>query len=262
MESIKELRKICQNPQECHKSNSGLWHIYRTFSIYITKLLLYTPLKGNHVTMIMIFWGFIVGFLFSIGTYWYNLAGVIALQFLLVLDCVDGEVARYRKTPSLNGIFLDIIAHLINLSVPFIGLTIGIYKSNPSLSILVIGLLATLFPTLCVTIQAVKHHVIIKELVKYSKGSITPKKVHEKIIKKTEKENSLKSIGRMINYLYDGFYIIQIMFIAAIFNKLYWVLIFYGLTSPLMWLVKLIYEYKVGYKPYEYLLEECFDKVG
>lgn len=257
MTSIKELRKICQAPEDCHNFKSYFHNkIWRVLSIYITKLLIYTPLKPNHVTFIMVFWGFIVGFLFSIGTYWYMLLGAIVLEFLLVLDCVDGELARYKKIFSLNGIFLDSVAHLTNLAIPFIGITIGLYKSNPDIHVVLIGLSASVFSMLCLNIQSLKYYVFFRELVKYANKTerIKSKKIPQKeIIKKPQKENILKSIGKTINFLYDGVYIIQIIFLAAVFDQLYWVLVFYGLISPLMWLAKLIYEYKIGYKHYEYL---------
>lgn len=258
MESIKELRKICQAPEDRHNAESIIDEkIWRVPSIYLTKLLLYTPLKPDHVTMLMIFWGFIVGFLFSIGTYWHMLAGAITLEFLYVLDAVDGEMARYKKTSSLNGVFLDLIAHLTNMAVPFIGLTIGIYKLNPNIYVVLAGLSASVFSVLCLNIQPMKHHVIFREIIKYAQktGQIKSKKMtYKKAIKKSTKKDVLKSIGRSINYLYDQIYMMQIILLAAIFNKLHWLLFFYGLTFPLMWLAKLVHEYKIGYKSYRYLL--------
>lgn len=257
MESIKELRKICQNPEEYHNPKSYFDNkIWRSFSIYITRLLIPTSVTPNHVTFFMIFWGFLVGFLFSLGTYWYMLLGAIALEFLYALDAIDGELARYKKMMSLNGVFLDLVAHLTNIAVPFIGVTIGLYRINPSLYTVLVGLSASVFSVFCLNIQPIKHHIIFKELIKQAKkaSSIKSKKI-PKLIEKPTKENILKSIGKGVNYLYDSVYMNQIIFLAAVFNKLHWILIFYGLTFPLMWLAKLIYEYKLGYRSYEYLLE-------
>lgn len=258
MESIKELRKICQKPSDRHNPESLIdERIWRVFSIYLTKLLLYTPLKPNHVTMIMILWGFIVGFLFSIGNYWYMIAGAVVLGLLWPLDAVDGEMARYKKMPSLNGVFLDIIAHSTNVAVPFIGLTIGLYKLNPSIYIVIAGLLASAFSVFCLNVQSMKHHVMLRELIRHAQKieQIKSKEIHKEKIKETMKETTLKSLGRTVNYLYHHIYMVQIIFLAAIFNKLHWVLLFYGLTFPLMWLIKVIHEYRTGYEPYEYLLE-------
>lgn len=257
MESIKELRKICQKPVDRHNPDSFIEErIWRIPSIYLTKLFLYTPLKPDHITFIMIFWGFLVGFFFSIGTYSYLLIGAIVLEFLYVLDAVDGEMARYKKMTSLKGVFLDLVAHSVNMAVPFIGLTIGIYQHSPNIYTIILGLSASVFSILCLNVQPMKHHILIKELVNNSKTKkqIELKTISKEKIKEKQKIN-LKSIGKIINYLYDQIYFMQILLLGAIFNKLQWVLLFYGLTFPLMWLAKLVYEYKVGYKPYKYLLK-------
>ncbi|MBL7147252.1 MAG: CDP-alcohol phosphatidyltransferase family protein [Nanoarchaeota archaeon] len=257
MPSIKELKKICLDPQDINNPKSIIQEkIPRIFSIRITKLLLYTPITANHITLIMIFWGFITAFLFSTGSYWYMLAGAIVLEFLIILDCIDGELARYKKIFSLNGIFLDLVAHVTNVAVPFIGLTLGLYKLYPSNYIILAGFSASVFSILCLDIQALKHHVVIREIIKYANKieQTTSKKIHKNTAK-ISKKNILKSISQGINWLYQGLNIIQVFLLGAIFNKLHWVLFFYGLTFPLMWLIKLIHEYRVGYKPYEYLFE-------
>lgn len=259
MESIKKLREICQNPVEYHNPRSLFENrLWRPFSIYITKLLLFTSLKPNHVTFFMIFWAFLSGLLFSIGTYWYMLAGAIVLAFLYILDAVDGEMARYKKMTSLEGVYLDLVAHLANIAVPFIGLTIGLYKSNPDITIVLAGLSASAFSVFCLNLQSMKHHVVFRELVKNTQnlGKIKLKIKKNLIEKQTiQKKSLLTLMGKKINLLYDSIYINPIILTAAVFGKLDWVLFFYGSTFPLMWLTKLIYEYKVGYKPYEYLLK-------
>jgi len=255
MESIKELRKICQSPRDLHNPDSFLGQrFWRFFSIYITKLLLYTPIKPDHITFFMIFWGFLAGFFFSIGTYKYMIIGTIVLEFFMVLDALDGEVARYKKLFSVRGGFLDIIAHMTNTIGPFIGMTIGLYKYNPSVYIVLAGLSASAFSLFCFNIQAISHHVLFKEFLKRLAEKKLTKTTTGKIAQTNIKPGILKSIGKLINYLYDHTYMVQIILITAILGQLYWLLIFYGITFPLFWLAKLIYEYREGYKPYEGIL--------
>lgn len=258
MESIKELRRICQNPPDHPNPDSFLVHkAWRIFSIYLTRILLYTPFTPDHITMLMIFWGFLVGFFFSLGTYWYMLIGAIVFEFSFILDAVDGEMARYKKTSSLRGKFLDIVAHLTSTSIPFIGLTIGLYLLNPSIYVILAGLSAGVFSVLCLTVQSLKHYVMFGELIKYAQKTkkINQKRIHQKLSEKPIKKSVLKSLVKSINCLTHQAYMMQIFLLGAIFNKLYWILIFYSLIFPLMWLIKLIHEYKTGYKCSEYLLE-------
>ena len=78
VESIKKLRRICQKS----KSDSPyIDNFLRPFSIYITKLLLYTPLTGNHVSVLGMINTFIATILFMFGNYWINLIASVLVLF-------------------------------------------------------------------------------------------------------------------------------------------------------------------------------------
>lgn len=124
MESIKELREICQNTRLW----ADTWHgrnICRPLSIYITRLVLFTPLTANHVTMIFFVAGLAGALLFLNGSRMFNFIAAIMLQLWYLLDHVDGEVARYRKTTSLAGIYMDEMVHYIVHPLIFICMGIG-----------------------------------------------------------------------------------------------------------------------------------------
>lgn len=124
MESIKELRGICQNTRLW----ADTWHgknICRPVSIYITRLVLFTPLTANHVTMIFFVTGLAGSLLFLNGSRTFNFIASIMLQLWYLLDHVDGEVARYRKTTSLAGIYMDEMVHYIVHPLIFICMGIG-----------------------------------------------------------------------------------------------------------------------------------------
>ena len=74
IESIKELRKICQKP--VIKSNTFYPRmVSRKVSIYITKLFLYTNISANNVTLLMILIGIIASIFLGVGEYFYSLLG-------------------------------------------------------------------------------------------------------------------------------------------------------------------------------------------
>src|SRR5262249_11756696 len=59
-----------------------------------------------------------------------RLAAVLCLLVSIVLDCVDGEIARARFEQSAAGARLDVIGdYLVNLSV-FVGLAIGLARDG------------------------------------------------------------------------------------------------------------------------------------
>ena len=144
IESINELKKICQDS----KTEAEDWYcinVCRKITIYITKLLLYTPITANQVTLLSITTGFAAGVLFGSGTYFQSLAGALLLQLWLILDCVDGEVARYRGTTGICGKYVDTLNHCITEPFVFLCIGFGLHALFDNISIFVLGVLVALF---------------------------------------------------------------------------------------------------------------------
>ncbi len=120
--NIKELREKLQKKNEIYYIRFA-----RVFSIYFTKVFLMTPITANQVTLI--------GILITItgsGLLMTNLPviGVFLLFLGLVFDCIDGEIARYRKTISLKGAFIDDFSYFLIETLPFAALTIYALRFN------------------------------------------------------------------------------------------------------------------------------------
>jgi len=114
METISELREMLQAEKIAERR--GYWG-YRLFqrgpSIYITRLLLPTRTTANQITLLSIAVGVLGIICVSMRNPWVVLLGFLFLYLNLVLDEVDGEVARYKKTFSIRGIYLDAVNHLL-----------------------------------------------------------------------------------------------------------------------------------------------------
>lgn len=118
MESIKNLRKICQN--KGYQEHISL-RFYRIFSIYITKIFLTLKIRPNIVSVLGFLIGIMGGYLYLNS---YFLKGSILFLISLILDFVDGEIARYYKLSSNFGAWLDTInAHLL---YPYFFFTLGL----------------------------------------------------------------------------------------------------------------------------------------
>lgn len=90
----------------------------------------HTSLTANAVTCVMVACGVIGVLLCAVPDAVLRLLGVILLHLWLVLDAVDGEVARGRGTSSPAGIYLDAVGHyLVNP-----GLLWVMVLSNPGLN--------------------------------------------------------------------------------------------------------------------------------
>jgi phosphatidylglycerophosphate synthase len=112
--SVAELRAAAQ-PASIFARNSGEhWagkRYMRRLSPHLTRLLVPTRLTPDAVTVAMIGVGLAAAALLTLPGLWPALGVVALIQLQLLLDCSDGELARWRGVSSPAGIFLDRMAH-------------------------------------------------------------------------------------------------------------------------------------------------------
>jgi phosphatidylglycerophosphate synthase len=114
MPTIAELRDATQ-PASIFARNSGEhWagKLYmRRLSPYLTRLLLPTGISANGVTWLMIAAGVAAAGVLALPGLLPAIGAVLLIQLQLLLDCSDGEVARWRGEKSVLGVYLDRIGH-------------------------------------------------------------------------------------------------------------------------------------------------------
>jgi len=114
MPSIAELRVRTQ-PDSIFLRNSGEhWagKLYmRRASPYLTRALIPTRITPNGVTWLMIAVGLAAAAVLALPGWWPPVVVVLLIQCQLLLDCSDGELARWRGVSSPVGIYLDRMAH-------------------------------------------------------------------------------------------------------------------------------------------------------
>jgi phosphatidylglycerophosphate synthase len=125
MPSIAELRAATQ-PASIFERNSGEhWagKLYmRRLSPYLTRLLLRTGISANGVTWLMIVAGVAAAGVLALPGLLPAVGAVLLIQLQLLLDCCDGEVARWRGQSSAVGVYLDRIAHWVTYAALAIAL--------------------------------------------------------------------------------------------------------------------------------------------
>jgi phosphatidylglycerophosphate synthase len=112
--SIAELRAVAQPPEVRGRRNAEHWtaSLYlRDISPYLTWLLLKTSISANGVTGLMILVGWSTAAALLIPGIWGALLALVLGQLQMLVDCCDGEVARWRRTSSPAGVFLDKVGH-------------------------------------------------------------------------------------------------------------------------------------------------------
>ena len=125
--SIAELRAATQPASIFARHSGEHWagKLYmRRLSPYLTRLLVRTSLTPNAVTWLMIAVGFAAAGLLTLPGLVPVLGAVVLIQLQLLLDCCDGELARWRKVSSPVGIYLDRMAHNLTEAVLPIALAI------------------------------------------------------------------------------------------------------------------------------------------
>jgi phosphatidylglycerophosphate synthase len=114
--TIAQIREISQPVSVTGRSTSEHWiaDLYlRRLSPYLTRIFLRTSISANGVTWLMIVTGASIGPSLLIQG-WVGIALAFFLsQLQMLIDCCDGEVARWRNTKSPMGIFLDKLGHYL-----------------------------------------------------------------------------------------------------------------------------------------------------
>lgn len=114
--TLEELRAVVQPPSVVGRRNSEHWAgtLYlRRMSLPFTRMILPTGISANGVTWLMILVGVIAAAVLMIPSWWAVLACAFLIQFQILIDCSDGEVARWRGTSSPMGVYLDRVAHYV-----------------------------------------------------------------------------------------------------------------------------------------------------
>ncbi|MFH0868040.1 MAG: hypothetical protein V1831_01895 [Candidatus Woesearchaeota archaeon] len=173
VESIKELRKICYKGST-KKRPLYMELVTMKISIYVTKLFLYTPIHADHVSMLMVLLILAGSGMMAFGSIWLMFIGATLMHFTVVLDNVNGEVARYRKEGSLMGSFLEEFYHTISIPFIFFSLGYGIFLHTGIELALLFGFLCSVFVS-PIVLTSIKTAVVKKGIDRIEKGML-PKK--------------------------------------------------------------------------------------
>jgi phosphatidylglycerophosphate synthase len=121
--TLAQLRGVAQPPEHIARYNAEHWAgaLYiRHLSIHATRALLPTHITPNGVTWLMVVVGVLGAFALPLPGLWGPAIAVLAMQLQILLDCSDGEVARWRQRFSPAGIYLDRVGHyLTEATIPF-----------------------------------------------------------------------------------------------------------------------------------------------
>ena len=118
-----------------NRANDGFFSVFvlRKFSKLFTWAAVRLKMTPNQVTLISFAIGLLSAYEFSRGTFWTIFTGAILLQLSIIIDCVDGELARYTRQFSALGAWLDAITDRIKEYLVFFALAYGAAKNGRDL---------------------------------------------------------------------------------------------------------------------------------
>jgi phosphatidylglycerophosphate synthase len=105
-------------------------HLSRRVSRLMSRSLVRTPVTPNQITLGGASIGMIGAFCFSWGGYWPQLIGSLLFLFCIIVDGVDGEIARLKLQETPFGHRLDVITdNIVHIAI-FGGIALGLYRDS------------------------------------------------------------------------------------------------------------------------------------
>jgi phosphatidylglycerophosphate synthase len=136
--TIAELRAVTQPASIFARDSGEHWagRLYiRRLSPYLTRLLLRTPITPNGVTWLMLLTGLAAAGVLCLPGVLPAVAAVLLIQLQILLDCSDGELARWRDVRSPAGVYLDRVAHWVTETL--LPIALGVRADEPLLGLVI-----------------------------------------------------------------------------------------------------------------------------
>jgi phosphatidylglycerophosphate synthase len=137
---IATLREICHRGKL--ERDRRFWYAAsRRVSIYITWMLVHTGISANQVTLLTVLLAASGAVLLGMAPASLALCGAGGLLAYHLLDKVDGDIARFRRTYSIVGVYLDEVGHGVAFAGTFLGLGFHLAWQAPTVerAILLLG---------------------------------------------------------------------------------------------------------------------------
>ena len=130
-------------------SKIGYFHpvqkaLHKSMYWLVTRHLLKTKITPNMITISWILIQIVGAVVMVFGTYGFNVLGVILYNGAALLDYVDGQMARIRKTSSYKGAFLEDLGIYFGSPLFFIGFSIGTALTFREPLYIVLGIVAAI----------------------------------------------------------------------------------------------------------------------
>lgn len=220
-------------------------NIYSRLATPLTWLFLKTSITANQITVLWVMLGIFSCSLFAFGKYWLSIIGCLLIQLHILLDYVDGPVARAKNlfyNNPIKGVYIERIGHDLVYTIYFYCLSMGALKRGFNHSfMLTLGFLASVGYFFYKYTRRAKIYCVL--VYDKNKGYSSPQETIQKI---KSNPSLIRILYRKTQILWDPIAFTFITLILAIFNLIHLVPIFYGLTYPWLFFLSYVYQAKIG----------------
>lgn len=137
-----DLEELARHAQKSDYRVIGNWmarRVTRPLALRITWIVLPWGISAHAATLFALLVGLAAAAAFAQGSITGWLVGALLLQAWYLLDHVDGQLARWHRTASLDGVQLDyLMHHVVHLSVP-VGIGAGLFVGSLEPAWLLVG---------------------------------------------------------------------------------------------------------------------------
>lgn len=188
----------------------------RDLSPYLTWMLLKTRISANGVTGLMILVGWSTAAALLIPGIWGALLALVLCQLQMLVDCCDGEVARWRRTSSPAGVFLDKVGHYSTEAL--IPIALGIRAAGYPFEVPADFLFTTLGLTLALLIVLNKA---LNDMVHVARANAGLTKLADTQGEKAPQAGLIATLRRLARFLpfhrlYHSVEMTMVIFVAAV----------------------------------------------
>ena len=236
MESIQELREICQSTRPSI-FRDPLSKIYYFLSIYFTWVFLKLNFSANQVTIFSAFIAFFGGLLISLDNKFFILFGGVCFHLFAIFDMCDGEVARYRNQGGVDGHFLDWYMHFLVPSFLIMGLFISSFEKINNLFFIIVSISALLTPILLKSIQSAGWTVISWTILRNKLSNEKGMQVSFEEKDKQSTSKVFKAIRLILTSPFEDRWASLLVLILPLIDLFFFFLKFQFLDYRLYWLI-------------------------
>jgi phosphatidylglycerophosphate synthase len=244
--SLKELNQICQKPRYKEAGNWYVRNILRDAALPVTWLLLHTKISANGVTTISLAVALLGAAFFAFPSKGAFLAGALLLQLWYLLDHVDGQIARYRKSASLSGRFYDFLTHHIIHGVILFGLGFHLFRLSGQVLFLVWAFIACISMMIFNLLNDTKYKTFFEKIQSTEKWTVLADNGGE------QRKETKSLTRRVFSFLHKSAEIhvsMNVLTLAAFFEVFFalpldlrgLLFVYYGLTAPFIAVTKASY---------------------